>query len=131
MKTRTLDRTRLIYHLRVFDTAGDTVLGHLADITPDGMLLIGEKAIPIGKDWTLRMVLPRNVPVGRTVVFRATSRWSKPDDTGEFFQTGFHIEEIEKGGLSHIRKLIQDFQQPASINDIEEEMNPKIKVAGQ
>ena len=42
MNTRRQERTRLIYHLRVFDARRKKLLGHMVDITSEGLMLIGE-----------------------------------------------------------------------------------------
>ena len=45
MRPMRQERTHLIYRLRVFNASTGKLLGHMTDITPEGMMLIGEKAV--------------------------------------------------------------------------------------
>lgn len=127
VRGRRHERTRLIYHLRVFDARKRKLLGHMTDLTPEGMMLIGEKPVRIGREFSLRMDLPRNVMEGRPLVFAAQSMWCRRDAGEEFYSTGFRILNLDPSTLDVIRALIRDFYR----EDIDEEqpgaeMNPEV-----
>ncbi len=111
LKGRRQERTRLIYHLRVFDAKSNKLLGHMTDITPEGMMLIGESPVRVGRQYTLRMDLPRNVMEGRHLVFSAESKWCRKDGGEEFYSMGFSILAIDGEGLAIVRTLIKEFYQ--------------------
>ncbi len=127
MKTRRQERTRLIYHLRVFDARRRRLLGQLVDITPEGLLLIGESALPPGKKFSLRMDLPRNLMVDTHLTFSAESKWCEKDPTGEFYNVGFLIVKISPEALAVVQKLARDFYQEEIESDPELDMNPDLE----
>ncbi len=42
-----IKRRHLIYYLRVWNNKEDKVLGHVVDITTEGLMLISEQEIPL------------------------------------------------------------------------------------
>ena len=40
VENRKLSRWRLVYHLRVFDRDTDTLLGHIADVSDSGVMVV-------------------------------------------------------------------------------------------
>lgn len=137
LRGRRQERTRLIYHLRVFDARKRKLLGHMTDITPEGMMLIGEKPVRVGREFSLRMDLPRNVmresPLGensvegRRLVFPAQSMWCRRDGGEEFYSMGFRILELDPSARDVISALIRNFYR----EDIDEgepgtELNPQL-----
>ena len=50
---RQLKRVHLIYYLRIFDNDAGTAIGHLVDITTQGIMIISEEPVPAGKDFSL------------------------------------------------------------------------------
>ena len=60
----------------------------MTDITPEGMMLIGEKPIRPQKEYALRMDLPRNVMEDRNLSFSAESKWCRKDASKDPLQHG-------------------------------------------
>jgi hypothetical protein len=127
MKTRRQERTKLIYHLRVFDARRKRLLGHMVNITPIGLMLIGENPLPVGKKFSLRMDLPRNLMVDTHLTFSAESKWCEKDQNGDFYSVGFSIVKITPEALSVVQKLAQDFYQEDEESDPEMDTNPRIE----
>jgi len=124
MRQMRQERTHLIYRLRVFDAKTGKLLGHMTDITPEGMMLIGEKAVKPGKDFALRMDLPRNVMESGHLTFQAVTKWCRRDSSGDFFSMGFQIKSISPEGLAVVRTLIRDFFQEELEGDEATDLNP-------
>ena len=73
---RRLKRWHLIYHLRIYDQQTDSLVGHVVDITTEGLRVVSEWPIPTGRDFQLWMDLPDNDSAGTTRIwFRARSLW--------------------------------------------------------
>jgi len=104
--TRNLQRRHLIFYLEVYDDASGELLGHLVDITTKGLKLVSKEPIPAGKDYTLRMLLPEGYFEEKILRFHATSRWSSNDVNPDFYDTGFLVEELDKGAVDIINELI-------------------------
>ena len=53
---RKLNRRHLIYYLRVFDRDTSILIGHLVDITAEGIMLISEDPIETDNIFQLKML---------------------------------------------------------------------------
>jgi hypothetical protein len=106
---RKLERRHLIYYLRIFNLPGGELLGHLIDITPEGMMIIGEESIPAGQDFDLHMDLPADIMGKAWIEFKAHSKWSRKDVDPSFYGTGFHLVDVSAEDRNIINRLIKDF----------------------
>ncbi len=106
---RKLQRRHLIYYLRVFDRNMVNLIGHLVDITPEGVMVISENPIEIGKTFQMRMILPKEFFGKEQITFDAVSRWTDKDINPNFYDTGFQLENISKENIEIITQLIEDF----------------------
>jgi hypothetical protein len=122
MDTRRQERTRLIYHLRVFDARRKKLLGHMVDITPEGLMLIGETPVPVGRKYSLRMDLPRNLMADGHLTFSAESKWCTKDTTEDFYSMGMRIVKMTPEALALVQRLTRDFYrediEPGSEDDL-------------
>ena len=105
---RRLKRWHLIYYLRVFDCESERLLGHLVDITTEGLMLISEKRIPTVREFNLRMEIPTEEGVNWNITMKAQSVWSDHDVNRSFFDTGFELVEPGEHTIDHIRQLIDE-----------------------
>ncbi len=58
---RRLKRRHLVYYLEVFDSKSNEFLGHLVDLTIEGIKLVSKNYIEPNKEYLLKMVLPEMV----------------------------------------------------------------------
>jgi hypothetical protein len=108
-ETRKLKRRHLIYYLRVMDSRTGRLLGHLVDVTTEGIMLMSQQPIPTGELFKLRMVLPAEAPEQTvTIDLEAKSLWSRKDVNPDFFDTGFQIVTASPPQLAAIATLIDD-----------------------
>ena len=70
---RQLARRHLIYYLRIWDTKEDRLLGHLADVSTDGIMTVGETQVEIDKEYELKMLLPSVSGESEPLEFKAIS----------------------------------------------------------
>jgi len=106
---RAILRRHLIYYLRVWDTATDTLLGHIVDINTDGLMLISERKIDTGKPFDLEIRWQDMDGNPAKIRFAAVSRWSNNDVNSAFFDTGFQLVEPSEEILEPIRKMISQY----------------------
>lgn len=110
---RALKRRHLIYYLEVHDAEKDELLGHLVDLTTQGIKLVSKKPIAVNRAFTLSMSLPEEMFKEKNLVFTATSLWSAPDINPDFYDTGFSVP-----GLSdEAKQLITDLVEQVGFND--------------
>jgi hypothetical protein len=105
---RKVKRRHLIYYLRVFHRSTGRQVGHLVDLTPEGMMLMSERPIRVGRTLPLVMTLP-SAAGEQKVEFDATSLWTSADVNPDFYDTGFKFEKVSRRHLAQLETLIDDF----------------------
>lgn len=107
---RRQERVRLIYQLRIFETVTGWLVGHVVDITSTGILVVGERPVKAGREYELRMDLPRNVMSDGSLTLRAQCRWCRAEEVdADTFTMGFDITVIDAETRSIVETLIRDF----------------------
>jgi hypothetical protein len=106
---RTLHRRHLIYYLKVFEKKSGNLLGHLVDITEEGLMIVSENSIKEGKVFKLRMALPREIEGKEEIEFDALSMWCHPDVNPSLFGVGFKFEYVDTLSRQIIFELIHEF----------------------
>lgn len=106
---RKVERRHLVFYLRVFDGMGSKVIGHIVDISAQGLMLISDSPVPVNEDYRLRMRLPSEIADRDEILLNATSRWCKPDVNPDFYITGFQIHGLTPEIEKYIVCLIKDF----------------------
>ena len=106
---RQLKRVHLIYYLRIFDSNSGENVGHLVDITIQGLMMISEEPIPTGKDFSLKMQLPGTITGREEIEFSAHSLWCKKDINPDFYVTGYKINNITPQEAKTITALINAY----------------------
>jgi hypothetical protein len=123
VNTRRQERTRLIYHLRVFDSRRKKLLGHMVDITSEGLMLIGETPVRVGRKYSLRMDLPRNLMTDGHLTFSAESKWCTKDANEDFYSMGMRIAKMTPEALAVVQKLTREFYREDIEPGSEDEMD--------
>ena len=106
---RKLKRWHLVYYLRVFGTDSDKPIGHLVDISTQGIMLISEEPIDVGSEFQFRMILPSEIEGTKEVNLSAESRWSEKDPNPDFYNTGFQLKNLPAKDTKIIESLIRKF----------------------
>jgi len=106
---RKLRRRHLIYYLRVFERESGELLGHLVDITPEGILLMGERDIAPGTGFTMTMDLPTEICGRPKVQFTGRCVWARTDPVTGLRDTGFKLDDLPLPELNVIGVLIDDY----------------------
>ena len=106
---RQLKRAHLIYYLRIFDTDTGINIGHLVDITTQGIMIISEEPLPSGKDFSFRMQLPATITGREEINFKAHCLWCKKDFNPDFYVSGFQIKKISPLEAKTITALINAY----------------------
>jgi hypothetical protein len=106
---RQLKRVHLIYYLRIFDSNTGANVGHLVDITTQGIMMISEEKVPVGADSSFRMQLPTTITGREEIQFNARCLWCKKDFNPDFYVSGYQIKEISPQEVKTITALINAY----------------------
>lgn len=109
IERRKLKRRHLIYYLRVYNSKTGSFLGHLVDITADGLMLLADHRVRLGRTIPMRMRLPGERRGGRQLELEATSLWCSRDVNADFWDVGFRIVDLNRRQMSTIDTLIEDY----------------------
>ena len=104
---RKLQRRHLIYYLRTYNAETGQLLGHLVDITSEGIMLISEEPIEIDRPYQLHMLLPADVFDRSELSFNARAIWRSKDVNEDFYDTGFKFLDITPAEQDIIEYMIE------------------------
>jgi len=103
-------RWNLVQFLRVAKAENNETLGHLVDVTTEGMMIISEQSIPLHQVFNLRMEIPNEHDVPQTIALTAESLWTKKDVNPSFHDTGFRLINPSKRTITAITNLIEQLK---------------------
>ena len=103
-------REYLIFYLRVFDLNSSKLLGHIVDITVEGIRLISEEPLSAEQEFNLKMDLPDEINGVKQIFFRAKALHSKKDVNPSFYVTGCSLMNMSDENKEIIKQLIDDFK---------------------
>ena len=106
---RQVERKYLVFYLRVFDGLGSRVIGHLVNISSNGIMLLSDYPVPVNEEYKLRMRLPHELVDHGEIIFNALSRWCRKDTNPEFYVAGFQLHDISPRLKDNILCLIDEF----------------------
>ena len=105
---RSQERWNLVQYLRVAKAENNETLGHLVDVTTEGMMLISENSIPLHQTFNLRMEIPTEDNIPQMIALTAESLWTKKDVNPAFHDTGFRLINPSKRAINAITRLIEE-----------------------
>lgn len=91
---RTTPRKKFSYYMRVVDDDTQETLGHMVEVSEQGVQLDTMAALPLNKDYYLRVELTPELADLPFIVFMARTKWSNMGNIPNLFHTGFQIIEI-------------------------------------
>lgn len=102
-------RRHLYYYLKVFDARSGHLLGHLVDLTAEGMQLVNHEPLPVEADWRVRMEMPSALDGHTDVVLEARSVWCRRDVNPEYYGVGFRLIGVSPAARSLFESMITKF----------------------
>jgi hypothetical protein len=109
VERRKLRRKYLAFFTRIFDRGSGQLLGHLADITTEGMMVISEKPIKTGQEYKLQIDLSDSYFPKQRLDFHAFSIWCRPDVDPNFWNTGFQLSNMADDDAAIIELIVQEY----------------------
>lgn len=106
---RKFERRHLVFYLRVFDGMSSRVIGHIADISQQGLMVISDDPIAVNENYRLRLRLPPELGGKEEILINGTSRWCKPDVNPDFYITGFQLYDLGEDIEKYLLKLVDEF----------------------
>lgn len=104
---RKTKRRYVMYYSRIHEA--EKLIGHLADITPQGLMVLSDKPLEIDRIYKLRIELSADVTDLPFMEVLAKSLWCKPDVDPNFYNTGFELVGISQAEIDVIQRIIELF----------------------
>ena len=95
--------------LTVYDRATETAIGHVVNMTTEGMLLLSDNPISTDRVLQLRISLPEPVMGRDSLEFGAESLWESPAMDENNYWTGLQIIDISESDTGILEILIADW----------------------
>jgi hypothetical protein len=107
---RKYQRRSISYYLRIIDGGTDQMIGHLADITLQGLKMDSQKPLPVNQKYRLRINTTADVADKDFIEFDAFTRWCELDplQTG-LFEIGFEILKIDPHDAGIIQRIVDKY----------------------
>jgi hypothetical protein len=106
---RSRKRRHVIFYSRVFDRNTGALLGHLMDITTEGIMLISDAPLEPSITYHLRMDLPEDVKAKPYLSFDALCLWCRPDVNPAFYNAGFRVINMTQEDIDLIENMIDEY----------------------
>lgn len=102
-------RKYIMFYTRVFDAATGKLLGHLVDITPEGMMLICEQPLPAGTPFRLKLELTPELVTSSFLEFGAKCLWCRQDVNPRFYNAGFELPDLPPPDVAVIQRIVEAY----------------------
>ncbi|MBK1726650.1 PilZ domain-containing protein [Halorhodospira neutriphila] len=101
-------RSSLLYYLPIQDADSGARLGLLADLSPGGLLMLGEQPHRTGERLRLRLEGPADSELteGLALSVDAEVRWSAPDVNPAYHATGVRFLNVDEQAQARIEALL-------------------------
>ncbi len=106
---RDIHRRHLMFHLRVYDADSGRELGTLTDVSPEGLLVTGDRRLTLGRRFRMFMRLPPALTARERIDFSATVAWSNNQANPAFHDTGFRDLELDGEDRGILESLMDEF----------------------
>lgn len=104
-------RWELVFYLRIFDQSNGSLLGHVIDISEDGLMLLSEVPIELQKDYDLSLEMPSSGSnSNKKISIKARSIWQSKDTNPDLVDTGFQLIDPDMESVKTIQNLIDELQ---------------------
>jgi septum formation topological specificity factor MinE len=107
---RRLNRRNVSYYLPVLDNNTMQVIGHLIDISPDGLKIDTKGPVPTSIKYNLRLDLMEEIAGKITLEFAAESIWCLRDPIPPYlYKAGFQFINLGPGDIEVVTRIAEIF----------------------
>lgn len=107
---RTTPRKKIPVYMRVLNDDTQEILGHMVEVSMEGLRLETTRELPIDKDYYLRLELTPDLGNIPYIVFAARSKWCKMDVIlPNLYRVGFQVIEILPEDKEIFSRVLQKY----------------------
>lgn len=94
---RRIERQQLPYHLKLFNSHTERLMGYLGNVSEEGFMLISELPLIVGADFSVELRIPGRDAGGDNCMvpirLDATCQWCREDANPRHYDSGFKVLE--------------------------------------
>lgn len=94
---RSEKRRELFYYLQVYDGVSRLMIGHMANLTKKGLMLVSRDPLNAQEEYRLRIRFPDRIGRRNELLVSAVCRWCRKDVNPETFVAGFQFQDLSGG----------------------------------
>ena len=102
------ERRFLRHGLRVLHADTGSLLGHVVDLSTDGLMVASENPLPTGERLRLAVEIPCWDGGSEQLVVEAESRWCQTDSKRAFSDIGLRLTNPDEEAIARIRTVIEE-----------------------
>ena len=108
MQGRQKERESLFYFLKVRNSSTGNLLGYLWNASTDGLSVMSEGPLPVGRDYDLTLESPGQSD--QPLRFSARTRWSERDSESDFYRTGLQLAPSQDQAVARISAILDEYR---------------------
>ena len=108
-RRRKYKRKNLYYYLDVYKEGTDQLVGHILDITPDGVLVMSENEFEVNSYQKLSIKLPKKTLNDTEIDVEGVVMHSARGQNPDFFESGIRFENLSDITIGRIHRIIKEY----------------------
>ena len=107
IEKRIFKRRQLIYYLELLDDSDGHCVGHIVDISLEGMLVMSEKPFAMHQPYRFKIAYKKPSTPRQVLQINARSKWSQRGIHTNYFDTGFELVGLEPAAVETLEYIIE------------------------
>lgn len=106
---RNIKRRNLIYYLEAYCKVTRKLIGHVADLTSEGVLLVSEEEMKVGEELTLVIFLPDFVLGVKYLTLGVECVRCIEEKNKDYYNLGFKVTDLHPDDEDVIEQAIEEY----------------------
>ncbi len=106
---RRRDRKQLYFYLKVTQKDSNELLGYIADISTEGIMLLSKDRIDVDRIFSMKIEPYEELNMQSGLEFKAKSIWCEKDANPDYMVTGFEFISLDNTAMTKVNHLIKEY----------------------
>lgn len=106
---RRANRHQLLFNARVYDADSGRLIGHLSNLSTDGVMVITERPLPMGRTHRMRIPLPVAFEGRNELEIEAAVAWTQPAMHPTYHRNGLRALSLGQDQRRVLTRLVEDY----------------------
>ena len=106
---RRKNRHQLLFNAGVYDADSGRLIGHLSNLSTDGLMVITERPLPMGRTYRVRIPLPVAFEGRGEIEVEVEVAWTQPATHPTYQRNGLRALALEPEQRRVLTRLVEDY----------------------